>query len=320
MILTFTPNPAIDATLVIDEPLSRGEVHRPSQALRNPGGKGVNVSHALVKAGVETTALVPAAPTDTFVNLANASNIPLMPVAVQGNVRTNTAITEPDGTTTKVNELGAPLIPADVQRLADQLLTASADARAVVLAGSLPPGAPVDWYPQLVKMLRSQNPALLIAVDTSDDPLVQLGQQLRTSAPNVLKPNAFEVAQLTGDDGYALEASAEAGDFIPVFEAGKQLLAAGIDELLITLGGAGACLVTREGAWSATPPPTEVHSTVGAGDSSLAGYLIGRVSGLEFPECLRLAVAYGSAAAGLPGTEIPTREQANISQTIVSQL
>ena len=64
-------------------------------------------------------------------------------------------------------------------------------------------------------------------------------------------------------------------------------------------------LVTREGAWHATPPPTTVVSTVGAGDSSLFGYVLGDIRGLTPPECLALAVAYGSAAAALPGTTIP---------------
>ena len=80
----------------------------------------------------------------------------------------------------------------------------------------------------------------------------------------------------------------------------------GVDAVLATLGGAGAVLVTAEGAWHATPPPTTVVSTVGAGDSSLFGYLLGDLRGAGPADRLRLAVAYGSAAAGLPGTTIPT--------------
>ena len=79
--------------------------------------------------------------------------------------------------------------------------------------------------------------------------------------------------------------------------------------MLATLGGNGAVLVTAEGAWHATPPPTTVVSTVGAGDSSLFGYLLGDIRGLTAPDRLALAVAYGSAAAGLPGTTIPQPAQ-----------
>ena len=75
--------------------------------------------------------------------------------------------------------------------------------------------------------------------------------------------------------------------------------------MLATLGANGAVLVTREGAWHATPPPITVVSTVGAGDSSLFGYVLGALRDLAPPDRLALAVAYGSAAAGLPGTTIP---------------
>ena len=79
--------------------------------------------------------------------------------------------------------------------------------------------------------------------------------------------------------------------------------------MLATLGGDGAVLVTADGAWHATPPPTTVVSTVGAGDSSLFGYLLGDLRGQGPAERLALAVAYGSAAAGLPGTTIPQPHQ-----------
>ena len=79
--------------------------------------------------------------------------------------------------------------------------------------------------------------------------------------------------------------------------------------MLATLGANGAVLVTRDGAWHATPPPTTVVSTVGAGDSSLFGYLLGDLQQRSPSHRLALAVAYGSAAAGLPGTTIPHPSQ-----------
>ena len=79
--------------------------------------------------------------------------------------------------------------------------------------------------------------------------------------------------------------------------------------MLVTLGPHGAVLVNAAGAWHATPPPTTVVSTVGAGDSSLFGYLLGDVTGRDPDQRLALAVAYGSAAAGLPGTTIPRPQQ-----------
>ena len=86
--------------------------------------------------------------------------------------------------------------------------------------------------------------------------------------------------------------------------------------MLVTLGGRGAVLVTADGAWHATPPPTTVVSTVGAGDSSLFGYLLAAIEGRTPADRLALAVAYGSAAAGLPGTTIP--EPQHVDPTLVT--
>ena len=80
----------------------------------------------------------------------------------------------------------------------------------------------------------------------------------------------------------------------------------GVGAVLATLGAAGAVLVDQNGAWMATPPPIVPRSTVGAGDSSLAGYVRADVGGAEPPQRLQMAVAYGSAAAALPGSALPT--------------
>ena len=98
-------------------------------------------------------------------------------------------------------------------------------------------------------------------------------------------------------------------DPVAAARAARQLVDRGVGTVLATLGGNGAVLVTAEGAWHATPPPTTVVSTVGAGDSSLFGYLLGDLRQLAPEQRLALAVAYGSAAAGLPGTTIPTPSQ-----------
>ncbi|MGN6131875.1 MAG: PfkB family carbohydrate kinase, partial [Nocardioidaceae bacterium] len=117
----------------------------------------------------------------------------------------------------------------------------------------------------------------------------------------LMKPNGEELASLTGGDAAAIEADPGAAA-----TAAQSLVERGVGAVLVTLGATGAVLVTATGSWHATPPPTTVVSTVGAGDSSLFGYLLGDLRGADPAERLRLAVAYGSAAAGLPGTTIPT--------------
>lgn len=315
MILTLTPNPSIDATLDIPA-LPSGEVVRATAARREAGGKGINVSHVAAKAGVSTIALAPCGADDPFELAARRLGIEFSPVTIDGVVRTNTALTEPDGTTTKVNEQGPTLSDREVDALIRALVERAPGADAVVAAGSLPPGAPDDFYARVVGEVRQVSDAL-VTVDTSDAPLVALGERLADRAPDIMKPNAFELAQLTGADGHALEDAAAGGAFGPVIAAAQRLIERGAREILITLGGAGACLVTAEGAWGATAPAITVRSTVGAGDSALTGYVMARVAGAEPAECLRRAVAYGSAAAALPGTGLPGPDELDLAHTDV---
>ncbi|MBC3185395.1 1-phosphofructokinase family hexose kinase [Corynebacterium sp. zg-331] len=322
MILTLTPNPSVDATLILPEPLSPGAVHRLSTLHYVAGGKGVNVAHAIHLAHRPTLALFPAAPTDPFVDLATREGIPHRAIPMQEPVRTNTTITQPDGTTTKLNGPG-PRIDAAVRDLmADTLITVAKQDNVpwIALAGSLPPGLPVGWYGDLVAHLRAEVPRARIAVDTSDAAMIALGHSFDRAAPHLIKPNGLELGQLVGCDGLELEKQAEEGHFEPVVDAARSIVARGVESVLVTLGGAGAALVTAQGAWIAAAPPTTVVSTVGAGDSALAGYLLAASTQATPEQRLRHAVAYGSAATALPGTTLPRPEQADLSRTRVTAL
>src|SRR6185437_10979070 len=103
----------------------------------------------------------------------------------------------------------------------------------------------------------------------------------------------------------------------PVISAAQQLVDRGVGAVLATLGPAGAVLVNDTGSWLATPPPIVPRSTVGAGDASLAGYLRAAVGGAEPPRRLRMAVAYGSAAAALPGSALPSPSQLDLDGVAV---
>jgi 1-phosphofructokinase len=299
MILTLTPNPSIDRTVALAGSLERGSVLRAESVTSQSGGKGVNISRAALAAGVPTIAVLPAHKDDPFVVELLRDGIDCRPERPAGAVRVNLTLTEPDGTTTKVNSPGAVVGPDDLDRLASAIAERARLATWVVLAGSLPPGAPDTWYAELVGALAGVDAK--VAVDTSGAPLVALAAGLEQQAPDLMKPNGEELASLTGGDADAIEADPGAAA-----HAAGVLVSRGAGSVLATLGGSGAVLVTAQGAWHATPPPTTVVSTVGAGDSSLFGYLLGDLRGVEPAERLRLAVAYGSAAAGLPGTTIPT--------------
>lgn len=302
MILTLTANPSHDRTVVLGGALERGAVIRADSVTSQAGGKGVNIARACVSAAVPAVAVLPAAKDDPFVLELLAAGIDCRPVHHDGGLRVNITITEPDGTTTKLNSPG-PELTADVRReLGEALRRRAAAADWVVLAGSLPPGTPPEWYADLVVMLRASGAR--VAVDTSDEPLRSLVSRLPEAAPQLMKPNGEELASFTGDDPDRLESDPAAAA-----KAARTLVESGVETVLATLGARGAVLVTASGAWWAEPLPVTVVSTVGAGDSSLFGYLLGEIQRRPAPERLALAVAYGSAAAGLPGTTIPQPHQ-----------
>jgi 1-phosphofructokinase len=312
-IVTLTPNPSNDRTVTLAGPLVRGAVQRLLSVTIQAGGKGVNISRAAMSAGLETEAVFPARPEDPFVTELESAGIRCYPAPPAGDVRINLAITEPDGTTTKLNSPGATVTSAHLDDLAAALLDRAASATWVVLAGSLPPGAPDAWYAELVQALRSTQAQ--VAVDTSEGPLSALVAALPSAAPDLMKPNGSELASFVGGDEDAYEAEPALAA-----AAARQLVDKGVGAVLVTLGGAGACLVTADGAWHATPPPIQVVSTVGAGDSSLFGYLLGDVRGGSPAERLTLAVAYGSAAASLPGTTIPGPSDTSPGQVLVKSI
>ncbi|MEU5840464.1 1-phosphofructokinase family hexose kinase [Rhodococcus sp. NPDC047139] len=318
MIVTLTANPSLDRTVELTGPLERGRVHRTERSTVDPGGKGINVARVLHSAGSDVLAVLPANVGDPLIAALGGQGIAYRAVPTSGPTRNNITIAEPDGTTTKLNEPGTPCTGRALGELHAALLECAQDAAWTVLSGSLPPGIPESWYADLVGALRSLG--CRVAVDTSEGPLLALAERFPEAAPDVVKPNSDELAQLTGTDAGELEAGAAAGDVTAVVEAGRVLVGRGVGTVLATLGSAGAVLVTDAGAWRATSAEVTVRSTVGAGDSSLAGYLLAEQTGLEPPERLRLAVAYGTAAVALPGTALPTPDSVDPSHVHVTDI
>jgi 1-phosphofructokinase len=310
-VVTLTANPSLDRTLTLPAALRRGEVARLGASSTEAGGKGVNVARAVAAAGVEVVCVFPAGSGDPFVGRLHALGLRLATVPVPTPVRTNYTLTEPDGTTTKLNEPGSPLDEATREELARVLHERAVGAAWVALSGSLPPGTPDAWYAALVRSLRDTGAR--VAVDTSEERLAALLAAGPDAAPDLLKPNLEELAQVTGVDEDAL-----AGDPAAVRAAVDRLHDRGVAEILLTLGADGALLSTAEGVWTARPPAITVRSTVGAGDSSLAGYLLASLAGAPADERLRTAVAYGAASASLPGSAVPTPAQVDGSAVRVT--
>lgn len=313
MILTVTINPSIDRTIALPGPLERGAVQRAADVTSQSAGKGVNVSRAVASAGLPTRAIVRADYHDPYVRDLVEDGLTVIAVDPGSVVRTNIALVEPDGTTTKINEPGQRLTQSGVEALRAAITAEARRARWVVIAGSLPPGAPDTLVADLVATAREAAPAARIAVDTSGAPLRALIDA--GVGVDLIKPNADELAELVGGEPAAYES-----DPALVMGAFARLEQRGVTAMLATLGAAGAVAVDNSGAWLGSHLPVVARSTVGAGDSSLAGFLIAHCAGRPLEGCLAQAIAYGAAAVTLPGTTIPSPDDATPTAVTVSRL
>ncbi len=297
MIVTLTANPSLDRTMTLPAPLQVGEVQSAKSAREDAGGKGINVARAIVAAGEPCVAVLPLADDDPFDTALRGSGLDARRVPIAGHVRANLAITDPAGITTKLNLPGARLSTDEVSAVVDATVTASAGARWLVLAGSLPPGVPDDFYVRVIGAVRAVYgaDAPRIAVDTSGPALAEVVAHGR---PDLIKPNDEELGELVGSP-------LEGADPRTALDVARALVPDRVGAALVTLGARGALIVDADGAWAAVPPPISVVSTVGAGDSSLAGYVLGEARGEAPDERLRMAIRYGAAAASLPGTQAP---------------
>lgn len=330
MIVTVTPNPSLDKTVELPVPLAIGEVQRAVGQSTQPGGKGVNISRALTSAGVENLAVLPGDPADPVLSGLVELNVAYRALPVDSPLRTNITVTDPAGTTTKINEPG-PVLGTDLTAALEELiLRSAADASWVALAGSLPPGVPEDFYAQLTTDLRTRHGAAapLVAVDSSGPAMAAaIG-----SAPDLIKPNAEELLELhtltmgsgeAADSTTAITAAELEKDSGLVVELLRGLQAHGVRAALVTLGARGALFVpaadSDQPVFYASGPPLVARSTVGAGDASLAGFLTAHQRGSSAENCLRQAVAQGRAAAALPGSTMPTPEDLNASDVTVEE-
>jgi 1-phosphofructokinase len=293
MIVTLTPNPSVDRTVSITG-LQRGEVQRATASRIDPGGKGVNISRALTAHKARTVAILPAGGPEghLLAELLAEAGIDVTIVPIEGSIRANVALVEPDGTTTKINEPGPHLSSAEVGALfASAEATLGMAPSWLVGSGSLPPGVDQDLYAELV--LRCRDAGVRVAIDAS-------GQALRNAVaagPDLIKPNLEELEELVDRSLVTL------GD---VLSASTDLVTHGVATVVVSMGRHGALLVSPSVTAHAVADVSSPLSTVGAGDALLAGYLYATSSGSTPVDALRTGVAWGAAAVSLPGSRMPT--------------
>lgn len=282
MILTVTLNTALDITYRVRD-LTPHTTHRVTEVTERPGGKGLNVARVLAALGHETTVTGFVGGTTGRAlreQLAHTTRVVDALVPVEGTTRRTIAVVDATGDTTQLNEPGPAITPAEWAAFQEAYEDLLADASAVALCGSLPPGVPVGAYAGLVRSARSANVPVLL--DTSGEPL-RRGVAAR---PDLVKPNAEELAELTGSH----EPS----------RAARDARRRGAHTVVASLGAEGLLAHTADGHWRATPPRRVRGNPTGAGDSVVAGLLSGLVERLPWPDRLARAVALSTATVLAP--------------------
>jgi 1-phosphofructokinase len=290
MITTVTANPALDRTLHLGS-LTRGAVHRAQRAMVEPSGKGVNVALALKTAGREVTAVLPVGGSSgpELIAMLDAAGLIHRDVPIAGTVRSNISLIEADGTTTKVNEPGPQLSATEVDNVIAAAIDVSSVGEWVAWCGSLPAGFGEKTLAAALAQARVAGRR--VALDSSGTALITALSGAPAELPHLIKPNADELAELTGRPLRTL------GD---VADAASLLVDRGVETVLISLGGDGALLVNDQCVVHGEAPVEKVVNTVGAGDAFLAGYL----AAVQQPADQRLisALRFGATAVRHHGT------------------
>jgi 1-phosphofructokinase/tagatose 6-phosphate kinase len=312
VILTVTLNAALDRTLSVPN-FQLNLRHRASSSLALPGGKGVNVARALKRLGqpVIATGLAGGRTGTSIIEQLTAEGILNDFVRIHDESRTSTAVIDPtNNLQTEINEVGPSVTEAELAVLMDKLRYLSKGADVVVLAGSLPRDVPQDFYATLARELNKHR--LVTALDASGPPL----RSGLAGEPTIVSPNRREAEEIVGHE----------------FQDDADLAAAAVS--LTNMGASSALLHDEDGAvvhlregkrgrtYRARLQRLEVVSTVGSGDSFLAGYLAGWY-GKDGPEpTLRLAVACGAANAQTLGAGVfdPADVEALARQVEVQQI
>jgi tagatose 6-phosphate kinase len=282
VILTVTLNTALDITHRV-RALRPHATHRVTEVIQRPGGKGLNVARVLAALGHEVTVTgFVGGGTGRAVQegLARTPGIVDALVPVAGATRRTIAVVDATGDTTQLNEPGPLITPAEWSAFQKAYEVLLRSASAVALCGSLPPGVPVGAYAGLIRTARTL--AVPVLLDTSGEPL-RRGVAAR---PDVVKPNAEELAELTGSH----EPS----------RATRDARRRGAQAVVASLGPDGLLAHTPEGHWRATPPRRFRGNPTGAGDAVVAGLLSGLVEHLPWPDRLTRATALSAATVLAP--------------------
>ncbi|MFE4454883.1 1-phosphofructokinase family hexose kinase [Streptomyces sp. NPDC056796] len=284
MILTVTLNAALDLTYAVPALVPHSS-HRVHEVTERPGGKGVNVARVLSALGHDTVVTGFAGGSTGAVLRELLGALPERPadalVTVAGNTRRTLAVVDrASGDTTQLNEPGPHIGHEEWAAFRGTFGELLPGAEAVALCGSLPPGVHVGAYAELIRLARSAGVPVLL--DTDGEPL----RRGIAARPDLVKPNADELARLTGSR--------------EPLRATRDARRRGAHSVVASLGPDGLLAVTPDGVWRAAPPSAVRGNPTGAGDSAVAGLLSALAEGLGWQDRLARAVALSAATVLAP--------------------
>ena len=289
MITTLTLNPAVDKTSIVED-ITLGGLNRVLETMQSPGGKGINVSKGLARLGSATTVLGIIAG-DTGAGIAkylSANHIPYDFVEGDGQTRTNLKLfVKSTETITEFNEKGDPVNQEIMNKVWQKARHYAGKSEFMVFSGSVPAGVSNDIYFELITAFKGSTKTVLDA----DGILLTQGIE---AIPYLVKPNIHELEKLFNR---MLTQEEE------IMACGRELVDRGIAKVLISMGGDGSILVTESACYKVPPVKASVKSTVGAGDSMVAGFVHGLSQGMQDQDALRLSVACATAAVMTEGSE-----------------
>ena len=294
-ILTLTFSPCIDKSTTVAELIPEKKL-KCSEPKLNPGGGGINVARAIKKLGGKAVAIYPAGgyTGKAFTKLLDNEKIMTIVIETKNETRENIIVFEDKSR--KQYRFGMPgtaLSKKEWQKCL-QLIVKAKDIEFIVASGSIPPGVPADIYAQLAVIAKKKKAKLV--VDTSGEALKHAAHE----GVYLLKPNLAELSFLVGkrylQDNEIVQAAMQ------VIERGN------CEVLVVSMGNKGALLVTKDIIKKVAPPPVEIKSTVGAGDSMVAGIIYALSKGKDLETALQYGVASGTAATLHPGTELCSKE------------
>jgi 6-phosphofructokinase 2 len=300
-IVTVTMNPSVGINTATEK-VSPNRKLRCDRAEREAGGGGVNVARAVQRLGGSARAIFTAGGLTGARLAAMVANegIEAQPIEIAGETPLVVNVTESATGSQFRFVMEGPLLHEPEWNLVLQTV-ASLDPppQYLVASGSLPPGAPDDFYGRLSRVAADRGIRLI--VDTSGPPL----RHAVGPGTFLLKPNLTEMRELTGGSGILNDFSLQG--------AAAALVASGRTRaVVISMGAAGAIVATERGTRRISAPTVDVKHRAGAGDSMVAGIVLALERGAAIEDAALFGIAAGTAAVMMPGTELCRREDAEL--------